>query len=162
MRKKKINKNKLILLILVVLLIIVVAMIIKVTNKIKKQNNIASTVIKNEIIGKNGKTISSLGWELMLVNPENKLPDNYQINLVSIDEYRKFDSRAIQYLKNMIDDMRREQVGGIWVQSSYRSIEDQTKLYNDKVQYYKSMGKRTEEAKRLTEEVISKPRVQRT
>ncbi len=59
----------------------------------------------------------------------------------------------------MIDDMRRGQVGGIWVQSSYRSVEDQTKIYNNKIQYYISMGKRMEEAKRLTEEVISKPRI---
>ncbi len=157
MEKKRINHNKLTLVILVILLITVLGMIIKISAKIKKQDNIAKTEIKNEISGKKAKTSSELDWQLMLVNPENKLPDNYEITLENIDEYRKFDSRAIQYLKNMIDDMRKQQAGGIWVQSSYRSVEEQTKIYNNKVQYYKNMGKRTEEAKRLTEEIISRP-----
>ena len=160
MKKRKISKNKLILVSLVVLLIIVCAMIIKVGSRVKKQNTTASTIIKNEINVKNSKTNSNLDWKLILVNSENKLPDNYQISLESIDEYRKFDSRAIQYLKSMIDDMRRQQVGSIWVQSSYRSIEEQTNIYNNKVQYYINLGKRTDEAKRLAEEVISKPRIQ--
>lgn len=79
------------------------------------------------------------------------------MKLASIDQYRKFDSRAIKYLQDMIEDMREDGVRNIWVQSSYRSVEEQRTVYNNKVQYYKEQGKNQEEAERLTEEIINKP-----
>lgn len=98
-----------------------------------------------------------LEWNLTLANSENPIPKDYKITLESIDEYRKFDSRAINYLKNMLNDIRKEGITNIWVQSSYRSVEDQTRIYNNKVQEYKNKGKSEENAKKLTEEVINKP-----
>lgn len=43
------------------------------------------------------------------------------------------------------------------MQSSYRNIEEQEKIYNSKMQEYLKQGKSKEEAQRLTEEVINKP-----
>lgn len=57
----------------------------------------------------------------------------------------------------MLNDIRKDGIENIWVQSAYRSIEDQTKIYNNKVEEYKSKGKTYEEAKRLTEEIVNKP-----
>lgn len=98
-----------------------------------------------------------LEWNLTLVNQDNKIPENYNINLESIDEYRKFDSRAINYLKAMLNDMKRDGIKDIWVQSAYRSIEKQTEIYNNKVEEYMQLGKTREQAKSLTEETINKP-----
>ena len=77
------------------------------------------------------------------------MPANYEIKLSSIDKYRKFDSRAIKYLEDMIEDMREDGVRNIWVQSSYRSVEEQTKVYNNKIESYKEQGK-TRERSRIT------------
>lgn len=116
-----INKNKVILLILICMLILVFVMIIKVNSKVGKQGK-----VKNEnqtTVSAKSKPKVEMDWKLTLANSENKLPDNYNITLESIDEYRKFDSRAITYLQNMINDMRKQNVGGIWVQSSLIKIE---------------------------------------
>ncbi len=106
--------------------------------KVSKTNKIVNNIEKNQ-----------LDWKLILVNSSNKLPANYEIKLSSIDKYRKFDSRAIKYLEDMIEDMREDGVRNIWVQSSYRSVEEQTKVYNNKIEYYKEQGK-TRERSRIT------------
>ena len=49
----------------------------------------------------------------------------------------------------MIEDMREDGVRNIWVQSSYRSVEEQTKVYNNKIESYKEQGK-TRERSRIT------------
>lgn len=112
-----------------------------------------STQIEN----KPHEAIKELGWNLTLVNSENKMPDRYEVELENIDQYRKFDSRAIEYLNSMINDMKASGAINIWPQSTYRSVETQTELYNNKVQYFKSIGKSEQEAKALTEQVINKP-----
>lgn len=154
-KKKRINKNKLIVLILIVMLILVFAMIIKISSKVGDKHILKQE--KQVTDSAKSKQNIELDWKLILVNFENKLPDNYNTTLESIDEYRKFDSRAIGYLQDMINDMRTQNVGGIWVQSSYRSVEDQTRIYNNKVESYRNSGKKLSEAQRLTEQVISKP-----
>lgn len=100
---------------------------------------------------------SELGWELTLVNSNNPISDNYELTLVSIDEYRKFDSRAIKKLQNMLNDIWKNGITNIWVQSAYRSVDEQTRIYNEKVEYYKKQGKTEEESKKLTERTINKP-----
>jgi len=77
-----------------------------------------------------------LDWNLVLVNSNNKVPDNYEVNLESIDQYRKFDSRAILYLNRMINDMKKSGINGIWVQSAYRSVGEQEILYNSKIKSF--------------------------
>lgn len=131
-------------------------------NKTEKETN---DKINEQIDDKNNKNNqeksqnnkSELAWELTLANSDNKIPENYEITLENIDETRQFDSRAIEYLKNMINDMRLAGVTGVWVQSAYRSVEQQTTIYNRQFQQFKSQGKSEEEAKRLTEEVIMIP-----
>lgn len=102
---------------------------------------------------------SELGWELTLVNSNNPIPDNYELTLVSIDEYRKFDSRAIKKLQNMLNDIWKNGITNIWVQSAYRSVDEQTRIYNEKVEYYKKQGKTEEESKKLTERTIIMRRI---
>lgn len=144
---------------IIFILIVILIILIFVKTDSSTENEEKIKVIeenKNTIESKTG-TKKELGWELTLVNSENKLPENYEITLNSIDEYRKFDSRAINCLNNMINDMKKQKITNIWVQSSYRSVAEQRKIYNDKVEYYKNQGKTNEEAKILTEKVINKP-----
>ncbi|HOM01837.1 MAG TPA: M15 family metallopeptidase [Acetivibrio sp.] len=97
-------------------------------------------------------------WRLILVNVDNPVPDDYTFELTSLDEYRNFDSRAIDDLKKLIEDCRRETGGVIWVQSGYRDRSAQEKLYNDKVKQYMDSGKSREEAEKLAATSVSKPR----
>lgn len=164
-RKRKIKFNKRIIRrnILIIGIIILICIIIKFIIPKKKTNSNTNTIevakISKTNIQEKDTTTSKeqLDWKLTLVNQSNKLPENYEMKLLSIDEYRKFDSRAIKYLQDMIEDMREDGVRNIWVQSSYRSVEEQTTVYNNKIQYYKEQGKTEKEAKRLTEQVINKP-----
>ena len=109
---------------------------------------------KQEKITQNPKEID---WKLTLVNYENKLPDDFQIELADIDETRKFDARAIGELNRMFEAMKNDGVNDVWVQSSYRSIEKQRKIFNEQVLKYMNAGKTKEEAEKLTVQVINKP-----
>lgn len=96
-------------------------------------------------------------WRLTLVNYENKLPQDYKIELSNIDQIRKFDKRAIGELNNMIDDMREEGITNIWVQSAYRSIEYQQELYDNSINKYINQGYSEDDAKKLTEKLLAEP-----
>ncbi len=123
------------------------------------ENNVTIGKVENtaKISENPSETIRELDWNLTLVNSENKMPDNYEIQLDNIDQSRKFDSRAISYLNSMIKNMKSDGAINIWPQSTYRSVKTQEELYNNKVQYFKSIGKNEGEAKALTEQVINKP-----
>ena len=96
-------------------------------------------------------------WKLLLVNYENKLPEDFNVKLSNIDSFRQFDSRAINQLNQMLKDMRSDGIQNVWVQSSYRSIEYQRNLFNDKLKKYIDEGKSKKEAERLTLQTINKP-----
>jgi len=96
-------------------------------------------------------------WNLCLANYENILPEDFEIELANIDDTKQFDARAIKYLNKMMNDIRKDGIANIWVQSAYRSVERQKELYNNSVQKYLKQGKTQEEAERLTDEYINKP-----
>ena len=98
-------------------------------NKVINQNTVAEV---NEI--KKEKVIDD--WRLVLVNFDNPLPENFEVALTDIDKYRKFDSRAISYLNQMIEAMKSDGITAIWVQSGYRSIDSQTKVFNEQVEKF--------------------------
>ena len=74
-----------------------------------KENNIINenTVTKVKEVNKEPKEIKEIeDWKLVLVNYENILPEDFDIELENIDEYRKFDKRAICYLFDMQKAMK--------------------------------------------------------
>lgn len=122
----------------------------------KIQMQAHTQVLLNEIVNaEKEKQISD--WQLTLVNYENTMEENYKVELSSIDNIRKFDSRAIGDLNQMILDMKKIGLKNIWIQSAYRTIEEQEKLFNNKVNYFLSIGKTEEDAERLTLRMINKP-----
>ena len=103
------------------------------------------------------KKIKIDDWRLILVNFENDMPENFTVNLASIDEYRAVDSRIIVELMQMLKAMKADGASKIWVQSAYRSIDHQKELYDNRVKEYLAQGKSREEAEILTEQTINKP-----
>lgn len=96
-------------------------------------------------------------WKIRLANKDNILPSDFTVELAKIDKIRKFDKRAIEDLQKMMNDLKKAGYTNIWVQSSYRSIQEQEKLYQGRVKEYMNKGKTQEEAERLTQETINKP-----
>lgn len=86
------------------------------------QNNLSAEKSKDEITD----------WRIILVNFDNPLPDDFSPELADIDKIRKFDSRAINFLMQMITDMKKEGCKNIWPQSTYRSVEKQQEIFDKK------------------------------
>ena len=99
-------------------------------------------------------------WKLRLANYDNLLPEDFEVELANIDnskDSKQFDARAVKYLKDMINAMKKDGNTKIWCQSTYRSVKRQKELYNASVQKYLKQGKTQEEADKLTLEYINKP-----
>lgn len=164
--ERKLNKKKVAMTIAVFALLII--FIVKITTKDEsvqtstKDNNTqtnTTTVANNEPPQEEQPPVKKeiTEWNLRLANYENILPEGFTVEVANIDETRQFDARAIQYLKQMINDMKKDGVKDIWVQSAYRSVERQKELYDNSVNKYLKQGKSQEEAERLTDEYINKP-----
>ena len=129
-------------------------------NKVVKENvnnQLVENIKQSETITTSTTEKEINDWKLILVNYENALPEDYKIELSNIDETRKFDSRAIDELNQMMKAMKKDGIKNIWVQSSYRSIEYQQGLFNEEVNTYIAQGKTKEEAEKLTLKKINKP-----
>ncbi len=166
MDKRTINRQKIIIsvLLLIIIALIIYAFALKdetygLTATIADQNITINSMQKIiDDVESNGKDKEiDLGWELVLVNSENKVPDDYKFTLENLDGSRKFDSRAIKYLKNMMRDAKEDGITNFWAQSTYRTIELQEALFNEKVQEYKAKGFSESISKVLTETSINKP-----
>ena len=57
----------------------------------------------------------------------------------------------------MINEMYKDNITGIWVQSAYRSYDKQEELFNRQVEKNKNNGKDKEEAERLAQTVVQRP-----
>ena len=79
------------------------------------------------------------GWNLILVNRDNYIPDNYEIDLMELSNGQKIDFRIYPYLQEMFDDARNAGVYP-YVREGYRTAEEQQKILDDKIAAYRSEG----------------------
>ncbi len=86
-------------------------------------------------------------WRFIMVNPWNPIPDNYQVELVSLDNKQSADKRCHTELQDMLDDCRKAGLFPI-ICSSYRTRERQEYLYERQVERLVSRGYSREEAKK--------------
>lgn len=98
------------------------------------------------------------GWELVLVNFENPIPENYEPDLVEVPGGQKVDARIYQPLMEMLEAARE----GNWdlspkVVSGYRTQKKQQSLYDDKIDKYEKQGYSHEEARELAEQWVAVP-----
>lgn len=166
-RKRKIQMiTRLVTLGIIVLIVTIIVIVINKNNKDDSMQTSEKIDETTQNTTQNGNTIvepgsneegQDLGWELMLANGENQIPEDYEIELKSIDRYRKIDSRVYKYYMNMLNDMKEDKIENIWAQSAYRSVKAQGELFNNKVEYYINLGKTKEKAEELTEESIMRP-----
>ncbi|MDE6686798.1 MAG: M15 family metallopeptidase [Lachnospiraceae bacterium] len=96
------------------------------------------------------------GWNLILVNRNNYIPDDYEIELTELSNGEKVDSRIYPQLQEMFDDMRADGVYPI-VREGYRSAEEQEEIFAEKVQAYINEGYFRSRAERIAEEWVAVP-----
>lgn len=128
-------------------------------NQIEKGENVTNEVLDVVLNENNAVEIRKEidDWRITLVNFEHELPENYELNLTKIDKYREVDSRIVDELNKMLNDMKNDKINNAWVQSAFRSVEYQTEVYNEKINEYIQNGETLENAEKLTQRTINKP-----
>ena len=84
-------------------------------------------------------TTEERDWRLLLVNPWNKLPEGYDIELKKLSNGLQVDARVCDDLTAMLFDCRKAGLRPL-VCSAYRTQEKQTKLYNNKIARLRAAG----------------------
>ena len=96
------------------------------------------------------------GWKLMLVNPWNKLPENYTVTLKRLANGLQVDERIYDDLNAMLTDCRKTGLQPV-VCSAYRSHATQTRLHNNKIARLRYAGYSYESAVREAARWVAVP-----
>ena len=84
-------------------------------------------------------------WRLILVNPWNPLPQDFQVNLADLGDGYFIDERVYPALTAMLEAARAEGLSPV-VRSAYRTHETQQALYDNKVERLIGQGYSPEDA----------------
>lgn len=95
-------------------------------------------------------------WQLVLVNPWNPLPDDYDVELVSLPNGLRVDERCYDDLMQMLRACEAAGCSPI-VCSAYRTVEYQTTLYDNKVRNLISQGYSEAEARQTAATIVAYP-----
>lgn len=98
---------------------------------------------------------ANLDWNLVLVNNEYKVPNDWESDLLELSNGEKVDSRIYPQLQKMFDDARSQ---GVYptVASGYRTALEQREIMSKKVFYYVDKGFSHSEAKKEARRWASK------
>lgn len=96
------------------------------------------------------------GWNLILINRNSYIPDDYKVELTELSNGEKVDSRIYPELQEMFNDAR-AQGYGLFVREGYRTQEEQQQLLDEKIEAYENEGKSKSEAKKLAEQWVAIP-----
>ena len=102
------------------------------------------------------------GWNLILVNEDYYIPDNYEVELTELSNGKKVDSRIYPSLQSMFDDARANGLA-LFVREGYRTSEEQQQIMDERVAEYQGEGYSKSEAKKLARDYVAElfPRYQR-
>lgn len=97
-------------------------------------------------------------WNLMLVDKNNPIPDDYEVNLVEVEGGEYVDERIYEPLMEMLNDAREGNLGELpMVVSGYRTQEKQQSLYDEKIAKFKKEGYSGSEAVEQAEQWVAVP-----
>ena len=78
-------------------------------------------------------------WQLLLVNPWNEMPEDFEVTLKSLPDGHKVDERIYDALTDMLQACRDDGLNPK-ICSSYRTMSKQTYLYNNKIARLRNAG----------------------
>ena len=96
------------------------------------------------------------GWNLILVNEDYYIPDNYEVELTELSNGKKVDSRIYPSLQSMFDDARANGLA-LFVREGYRTAEEQQQIMAERVAQYQGEGYSKSEAKKLARDYVAVP-----
>ena len=110
------------------------------------------------IFGGSEKQIAdtSVGWNLICVNRNHYIPDNYHVELLELSNGEKVDVRIYSELQQMFDDARACGLS-LFLRDGYRTAEEQQQIMDDRIREYENQGYSKKEAKELAEEYVALP-----
>lgn len=74
----------------------------------ERNEEISNTDFNTLNVQKNTVTTSNVkGWNLILVNKWNKIPENYNVDLVKVPGREKVDKRIYEPLMKMLEDAKK-------------------------------------------------------
>lgn len=97
-----------------------------------------------------------LGWNLILINKDNYIPEDYEVTLLKLSNGKKVDERIYPDLQRMFDDARATGLE-LFVAQGYRTADEQQRLLDNKQEAYENEGKSPAEAKELAEQWVAVP-----
>lgn len=166
---RKFNKIKIIfkMIFIFLLLIMSIILIVKVNTKnIITSSEVIEETTKNELEGNstsdekiniNEINKSSVNdWNLILVNKENPIPENYSVNIVKIEDNFEVDEKIKESTEKMLADARASGINPE-ICSAYRSTKYQKTLYNNKINEYLRKGFNMEQATEQAAKWVTTP-----
>lgn len=167
---KKISNKILIMLLFLFVIILLVLIIVNKNYLYKEKNTQLDTEVSTEPIEEdqihitdnqlvNQKPIDSnvTDWNLILVNKDNVIPEDYKVEVIKVEEKWNVDTRIKESLEQMLSAARKEGLDPV-ICSAYRSTEYQTTLFNRKVREYKRKGLSQENAEQQASYWVTNPR----
>lgn len=152
---QKINKQIIIIVLILMILLLFISFSIRLilNNKETELKSVETLYTPQENISQNEVQkeeiqVSSTDWNLILVNKNNKIPEEYNVELQEVEDNHMVDKRIVDNLKNMLQDARKQGLDPI-ICSSYRTNSKQVQLYNNKVREYKRQGYNSQKAEEL-------------
>lgn len=100
--------------------------------------------------------VEDLPWNLVLVNADHALPENWQCDLMELSNGRKIDRRMYESLQAMFDACRADGLLPM-VNSGYRSYEDQKAILMKRYNRYRDQGMSVEDAQKETLKWVAYP-----
>ena len=121
----------------------------------EKMGSIGATV--NTFLNTNTTTVSAEDdWNLILVNPWNKVPDSYDVTLKQLPNGLSIDERCYSDLLKMMQDCEKAGLSPK-ICSAYRTQEKQTQLFEDKVRRLKKQGYAEDAARKEAAKSVAVP-----
>lgn len=75
------------------------------------------------------------GWNLMLVNEDYYIPEDYEVDLVTMDNGKQVDERIYPFLQEMLDAARKDDIYMVVVEG-YRTQSEQQEIMDEKIEEY--------------------------
>lgn len=92
----------------------------------------------------------------LLVNPTNKIPDDYQPDVADMGNGYSYDKKATRAYNELLKKAKADGIS-LWVLSAYRSFDKQTTNFQNKIKEYENLGYNAEQAYAATAKLIAVP-----
>ena len=103
-----------------------------------------------------GKSKKTEQWNLILVNPWNEVPEDYEVKLTRLKNEQAVDSLCYPMLQQMMDDCRADGLNP-YICASYRTMKKQKALFADKVKRVLLEGCPKDEAEDEAAKTVARP-----